>query len=164
MRSLRPLRLINRAPGLKLVITTLLASLKPIGNVVVICFSFFVIFGSLGVQVFGTRYLVFIDHHVYFITLRLHQLLKGSLYYCDGPNIRDVRNRTDCLTTDPMNKWVNHIYNFDDLGQAILTLFVFSSKDGWVDILYTGLDAVGVDQQVHLTKLLFFEKCILRCN
>lgn len=28
-----------------------------------------------------------------------------------------------------------------------MALFVLSSKDGWVNIMYTGLDAVGVDMQ-----------------
>ena len=32
--------------------------------------------------------------------------------------------------------------------QALMALFVLASKDGWVNIMYTGLDAVGVDQQV----------------
>jgi len=123
LRSLRPLRVINRAPGLKLVVQTLLSSLKPIGNIVLICCTFFIIFGILGVQLF-----------------------KGSFFYCEGPNIRSVRNKTDCLT-DPRNEWVNRAYNFDDLGQALMALFVLSSKDGWVNIMYTGLDAVGVDQQ-----------------
>jgi hypothetical protein len=31
-----------------------------------------------------------------------------------------------------------------------MSLFVLASKDGWVDIMYDGLDAVGVDQQVRL--------------
>ena len=75
-------------------------------------------------------------------------MFKGSFYYCDGPNIRNVKNKTDCLAADPKNEWVNQIYNFDDLLQALLTLFVFSNKDGWLDILYSGIDAVGVDQQV----------------
>lgn len=45
------LRVINRAPGLKLVVQTLLSSLQPIGNIVLICCTFFIIFGILGVQV-----------------------------------------------------------------------------------------------------------------
>lgn len=44
-------RVINRAPGLKLVVQTLLSSLRPIGNIVLICCTFFIIFGILGVQV-----------------------------------------------------------------------------------------------------------------
>ena len=51
MRTLRPLRAINNAPGLKLVVTSLLSSLKPIGNTVLITCSFFIIFAILGVQV-----------------------------------------------------------------------------------------------------------------
>lgn len=43
---------INRAPGLKLVVQTLLSSLRPIGNIVLICCTFFIIFGILGVQVY----------------------------------------------------------------------------------------------------------------
>lgn len=42
---------ISRAPGLKLVVETLISSLKPIGNIVLICCAFFIIFGILGVQV-----------------------------------------------------------------------------------------------------------------
>lgn len=30
-----------------------------------------------------------------------------------------------------------------------MSLFVLASKDGWVNIMYNGLDAVAVDQQVH---------------
>lgn len=46
-----PYRVISRAQGLKLVVETLMSSLKPIGNIVVICCAFFIIFGILGVQV-----------------------------------------------------------------------------------------------------------------
>ena len=37
---------------------------------------------------------------------------------------------------------------FADFMQALMSLFVLASKDGWVSIMYTGLDAVGVDLQV----------------
>ena len=57
-------------------------------------------------------------------------------------------NKTQCLS-DPRNLWLNEKYNFDNLGRALMALFVLSSKDGWVGIMYSGLDAVGVDQQVR---------------
>uniref|UniRef100_A0A096M832 Voltage-dependent T-type calcium channel subunit alpha n=1 Tax=Poecilia formosa TaxID=48698 RepID=A0A096M832_POEFO len=122
LRTLRPLRVISRAPGLKLVVETLMSSLKPIGNIVVICCAFFIIFGILGVQLF-----------------------KGKFYVCQGEDVRNITNRTDCEGAH--YKWVRHKYNFDNLGQALMSLFVLASKDGWVDIMYDGLDAVGVDQQ-----------------
>lgn len=37
--------------------------------------------------------------------------------------------------------------------QALMSLFVLASKDGWVNIMYNGLDAVAVDQQVGMARL-----------
>uniref|UniRef100_A0A8D2DBN4 Voltage-dependent T-type calcium channel subunit alpha n=1 Tax=Sciurus vulgaris TaxID=55149 RepID=A0A8D2DBN4_SCIVU len=122
LRTLRPLRVISRAPGLKLVVETLISSLKPIGNIVLICCAFFVIFGILGVQLF-----------------------KGKFYHCLGVDTRNITNRSDCVAAN--YRWVHHKYNFDNLGQALMSLFVLASKDGWVNIMYNGLDAVAVDQQ-----------------
>ncbi|KAK5885147.1 hypothetical protein CesoFtcFv8_018885 [Champsocephalus esox] len=122
LRTLRPLRVISRAPGLKLVVETLITSLKPIGNIVLICCAFFIIFGILGVQLF-----------------------KGKFFYCFGPDVKNITNKSDCMLAN--YKWVHHKYNFDNLGQALMSLFVLASKDGWVNIMYHGLDAVAVDQQ-----------------
>ena len=76
IRALRPLRVINRAPGLKLVVQTLLSSLKPISNIVIICCAFFLIFGILGVQLF-----------------------KGMFFYCDGPDVgaQNITTKMECL-------------------------------------------------------------------
>ncbi|XP_053393144.1 voltage-dependent T-type calcium channel subunit alpha-1G-like isoform X2 [Mercenaria mercenaria] len=141
LRTLRPLRVISRAPGLKLVVQTLLSSLRPIGNIVLICCTFFIIFGILGVQLF-----------------------KGTFYYCKGPNVTDIKNKTQCLA-QKRNVWINQKYNFDNLGQALMALFVLASKDGWVSIMYTGLDAVGVDQQpiqnYNEWRLIFFISFLL---
>ncbi|NXI91525.1 CAC1I protein, partial [Psophia crepitans] len=140
LRTLRPLRVISRAPGLKLVVETLISSLKPIGNIVLICCAFFIIFGILGVQLF-----------------------KGKFYHCLGIDIRNITNRSDCVAAN--YKWVHHKYNFDNLGQALMSLFVLASKDGWVNIMYNGLDAVAVDQQPVINNnpwmLLYFISFLL---
>ncbi|CAF4869841.1 unnamed protein product, partial [Rotaria sp. Silwood1] len=103
LRTLRALTIIHRAPGLKLVVQALLASLRPIGNIVVICCVFFIIFGILGVQLF-----------------------KGKFYYCEGPLARDIITRQQCEALSD-HRWLNQQYNFDNLGRALLTLFVLSS-------------------------------------
>ncbi|XP_035390987.1 voltage-dependent T-type calcium channel subunit alpha-1H [Electrophorus electricus] len=122
LRTLRPLRVISRAPGLKLVVETLITSLRPIGNIVLICCAFFIVFGILGVQLF-----------------------KGKFHHCEGFDTRNITNKSECLRAK--YRWVRRKYNFDNLGQALMSLFVLSSKDGWVNIMYDGLDAVAVDQQ-----------------
>ena len=78
------------------------------------------------------------------------QLFKGLFFYCDGPDViaQNISNKAECLQYED-NRWINQKYNFDNLGGALMSLFVLSSKDGWVDIMYHGLDAVGIDQQVR---------------
>uniref|UniRef100_A0AAX7SL44 Voltage-dependent T-type calcium channel subunit alpha n=1 Tax=Astatotilapia calliptera TaxID=8154 RepID=A0AAX7SL44_ASTCA len=140
LRTLRPLRVISRAPGLKLVVETLITSLRPIGNIVLICCAFFIIFGILGVQLF-----------------------KGKFYHCEGLDTRNITNKSDCLQAN--YRWIRKKYNFDNLIQALMSLFVLSCKDGWVTIMYDGLDAVGVDQQVMVNNnpwmLLYFISFLL---
>ncbi|KAK1331056.1 hypothetical protein QTO34_009004 [Cnephaeus nilssonii] len=267
LRTLRPLRVISRAQGLKLVVETLMSSLKPIGNIVVICCAFFIIFGILGVQLVpplfqraisrllspgprasglfaawalcrkleawkrapegaraSERLLTCDSCRLPSRPLRaLHlerrcwhrptvcsgipslpsllewgglqarpgdpgprqlgqdarravrpqgcwerwgwefwesgghssllpvsgypcaQLFKGKFFVCQGEDTRNITNKSDCA--EASYRWVRHKYNFDNLGQALMSLFVLASKDGWVDIMYDGLDAVGVDQQ-----------------
>ncbi|CAF0833175.1 unnamed protein product [Rotaria sordida] len=123
LRILRPLSFINRAPSLKLVAQTLLSSLKSIGHIVIICCIFFLIFGILGVQLF-----------------------KGKFYYCKGPLAYNVTTRQQCEAMSD-HRWQNQQYNFDNLGQALLTLFILALKDGWVQIMYNGIDAVDVEMQ-----------------
>lgn len=63
-----------------------------------ICCTFFIIFGILGVQLF-----------------------KGVMYHCTGPDVANVTTRADCENMKHLGaKWVNQRYNFDNLGQVHL--------------------------------------------
>ncbi|CAF3877318.1 unnamed protein product [Rotaria magnacalcarata] len=141
LRALRPLTVIHRAPGLQLVVRTLILSLRSIGQVVIICCIFFIIFGILGVQLF-----------------------KGKFYFCEGSLADSVETKQQCESM-PNHRWQNHKYNFDNLGQAVLTLFILASKDGWVEIMYNAIDAVDVDVQpirnYSEAKLIYFISFIL---
>ncbi|MED6281276.1 Voltage-dependent T-type calcium channel subunit alpha-1H, partial [Characodon lateralis] len=90
-------------------------------------------------------------------------LFKGKFFYCDGLNLSNITNKTECLQAG--FRWIRRKYNFDNLGQALMSLFVLSCKDGWVSIMYDGLDAVGVDQQPKRNNnpwmLLFFISFLL---
>ncbi|XP_031571362.1 voltage-dependent T-type calcium channel subunit alpha-1H-like [Actinia tenebrosa] len=139
LRTLRPLRVISRAPGIKIVVETLISSLKPIGNIVLIAATFFIIFGILGVQLF-----------------------KGKFHHCVGAS-GPVTTKAECIEKN--GEWKNKEYNFDNLAKALLTLFVFATKDGWVSIMYDGIDAVGIDKQpiknYSQVKVLYFVAFLL---
>ncbi|XP_064816649.1 voltage-dependent T-type calcium channel subunit alpha-1I-like, partial [Oncorhynchus masou masou] len=103
-----------------------------------------------------------LDGFLVFVSL-IDILFKGKFFYCFGPDVKNITNKSDCLQAN--YKWVHHKYNFDNLGQALMSLFVLASKDGWVNIMYHGLDAVGVDQQPVINNspwmLLYFISFLL---
>ncbi|XP_075339246.1 voltage-dependent T-type calcium channel subunit alpha-1I-like [Odontesthes bonariensis] len=122
LRTLRPLRMIKKFPRLKLAVEALLASVKPMANIVLICGIFFFFYGTLGLQLF-----------------------KGKFFHCVGEDVTDIVSKSECLTAG--YHWVRKDYNFDNILQALMSLFVMYSKDGWVNLMYDGLDAVAVDVQ-----------------
>ncbi|CAF3798273.1 unnamed protein product, partial [Rotaria sordida] len=91
-------------------------------------------------------------------------LFKGKFYYCEGPFAHKVRTRQQCEAMSD-HRWKNQQYNFDNLGRALLTLFVLALKDGWVQIMYNGIDAVDVEMQpiknYSETKSIYFISFIL---
>lgn len=128
LRALRPLRAISRLPGLKRIVNVLILSLAPIGTTLIIVGVFFFLFGILGGQIFS-----------------------GQFYYCDADGreleLRNVLTKADCLQIIGPDAWKNQPYNFDHLGNSLMTLFVLSSIDGWVELMYHGVDIAGVDMQ-----------------
>uniref|UniRef100_H3CN28 Voltage-dependent T-type calcium channel subunit alpha n=1 Tax=Tetraodon nigroviridis TaxID=99883 RepID=H3CN28_TETNG len=134
LRTLRPLRVVWKRMKLKNV-TERLTFLSMLNALVLVA------------RFAGTVWLQF---HI--ITVKL---FKGKFFVCQGEDVRNVTNKSDCLQAN--YKWVRHKYNFDNLGQALMSLFVLASKDGWVDIMYDGLDAVGVDQQPMTNVVSFLQ-------
>ncbi|KAK2093270.1 hypothetical protein P7K49_029799, partial [Saguinus oedipus] len=76
----------GRTLSLKLMVETLISSLKPTGNIVLICCAFFIIFGILTVQIF-----------------------KGKVHHCLGMDTRNITNRSDHMTAN--YRWVHRITN-----------------------------------------------------
>ena len=44
-------------------------------------------------------------------------------------------------------EFVNAPLHFDNIGQAVVAVFVISTGDNWQDIMYRGLDATGEDRE-----------------
>lgn len=124
LKVLRPLRLIARNEGLKIAINALILSIPQILNLVIVCTIFFLLFGIFGVNQF-----------------------KGSFYYCDvGQEYLDsVFTRTDCF--DYGGNWVNSDFNFDNILNAMSSLFVISTTEGWIEMMNLGTDSRGIHLQ-----------------
>ena len=68
---------------------------------------------------------------------------KGNFFHCSELKYF-YHDEQSC--EEAGHKWEVFPQNFDDIGHAMLTLFVISSLEGWPDIMYQALDIVGVDK------------------
>jgi hypothetical protein len=48
--------------------------------------------------------------------------------------------------------WVNYDYTFDNLPQAVSTLFQMSTTEGWVEVMNRAVDSVDIDKQPVLNQ------------
>jgi len=54
-----------------------------------------------------------------------------------------IKTKADCLGMN--GEWLVEDMNFDNTFVAMCTLFQMMSTEGWVDVMYNGIDSVGVD-------------------
>ena len=132
-RSLRTVRLVVHFKGIRVVIMALFSALACLANVAVVCLFLWLSFGIMAVQLF-----------------------KGSFYYCTDPS---VDNRAECggvfftqevtplgvRWVETPQEWVQLRYHFDNLAVSMLTLFEVAVGEGWAVIMFSGIDARGVD-------------------
>jgi Ion transport protein len=131
-KVLRVLRLIGRNEGLKIAVKSLFMGLPNILNVAVIMFLFFLIFGVIAVSQF-----------------------KGRLFSCLNADAgQEVLHKWDCFNAGGV--WVNDFYNFDDIANAILTLFVMSTTAGWTDVMNDSITSTDIDYVAGTKRNLFW--------
>ncbi|CAD8085687.1 unnamed protein product [Paramecium sonneborni] len=117
LRTLRPLRVISQNKSMKLLVTTLINSISGIVNVGVVVILVFLMFAILGVN-----------------------LEKGKMNYCDeGNDVESYLHKQQCI--EKGYEWKNRDMNFDNVFQAMLTLFIISTQEGWPTQMYWFVDA-----------------------
>jgi len=164
-RALRPIRVASRAEGMKVVVNALFQAIPGIANVVLVCFLFYLIFGILGLNLFMGKFyfcndedtgepidpvklfdpmispLDAVNYNTSYVVDITKELCQAGTITVNYPWPSRRENVT--LTT----KWKNpDDFNFDYIGAAIFTLFEMATLEGWLDVMYTGIDAVEVDQ------------------
>lgn len=132
VRVMRPLRAINRAKGLKHVVSCVIVAIKTIGNIILITFLLNFMFATIGVQLF-----------------------KGTFYSCTDTS---KLTEADCkayrlyfqsadidLPRMDERSWNLNEFNFNDVSQGMLTLFTVSTFEGWPALLYVAIDSTAED-------------------
>nr|QSV39147.1 voltage-dependent calcium channel L type alpha-1 [Meloidogyne graminicola] len=133
LRVLRPLRAINRAKGLKHVVQCVIVAVKTIGNIMLVTFMLQFMFAIIGVQLF-----------------------KGTFFSCNDPSkMTEMECRGEFITfedgdtTKPVSMkriWQRADFHFDNVMDAMISLFVVSTFEGWPDLLYVAINSNEEDR------------------
>ena len=126
LRALRPLRMVSKNEGMKVLVDSLLVSIPQLINVLLISLLFFFVFGILGVQLF-----------------------KGSMSFC---NDSSINFKSDCIGQydDPDNgltdrQWITPFINYDNILFSTNTFFEICNLENWPAVLFATIDSVGYD-------------------
>jgi len=77
-----------------------------------------------------------------------------------------VTNEHDCL--EQGGKWGNRDRNFDNIVNALSVLYEIITTEGWLDVMYYGIDANGIEVQPKINNnpifALYFVSFIILGN
>lgn len=118
LRTLRPLRYISHNLSMKIVVTALLESLMAIMNVAVVLVIIWLMFAILAISLFG-----------------------GKLYSCSNSLLLKM---SDCVSGG--YKWEAYFPNYDNVINAMISLFILSSEEGWPIIMDQAIDGKDIGQ------------------
>ena len=117
LRALRPLKLVSKNEGMKLVVNSILGSIPSLLNVGLISALFYFVFGVIGLQ-----------------------LLMGRVSSCAGPDGEGVPvNKEECLALG--NEWSRPPNHYDNIFMSMVTFFEISTLEMWPDIMFSALDS-----------------------
>ncbi|XP_065060331.1 sodium channel protein 1 brain-like isoform X2 [Rhopilema esculentum] len=127
LRALRPLRAISRWEGIKIVVNSLFQAIPNIGNVLLVCAMFWLIFSIMGVQFFGGKFYKCVDESGLILSAKI------------------IQDRNSCISAN--HYWMNSNANFDNALNGFLALLQVATFEGWMEVMRDAVDAVGIDKQ-----------------
>uniref|UniRef100_A0A0N5AJK0 Voltage-dependent calcium channel type A subunit alpha-1 n=1 Tax=Syphacia muris TaxID=451379 RepID=A0A0N5AJK0_9BILA len=150
LRVLRPLKTIKRIPKLKAVFDCVVNSLKNVFNILIVYFLFQFIFGVIAVQLFNGKFFYCTDK------------TKKYAHECQGQYF--VYTSQEEPPRVETREWRLRPFNYDNTVNAMLTLFVVTTGEGWPGIRQNSIDTTEEDQgpspfyrvEVALFYVMFF--------
>ena len=117
LRALRPLRFLSKYKTMRVVVNSLIHAFGPLLSVGLVLVVTWIIFAILGIF-----------------------LLSGKMWRCTSGEIGVVYdvNAAGCLANKMT--WSRSYYNFDNIVEAMITLFLISTKEGWQFAMFDAMD------------------------
>jgi len=78
---------------------------------------------------------------------------------CFGPEekLKLPLNKTMCLATN--HSWINNDFNFDNTANGFLNMIFLASRMGWLNVIDSASDAVGLVILSYFTKSIVLVPC-----
>eukprot|EP00002_Diphylleia_rotans_P004665 TRINITY_DN1355_c0_g1_i5.p1 TRINITY_DN1355_c0_g1~~TRINITY_DN1355_c0_g1_i5.p1 ORF type:complete len:1747 (-),score=257.15 TRINITY_DN1355_c0_g1_i5:222-5462(-) len=127
-RAFRPMRLFTKIPLMKAIISSVMGAIPSICLAVLSLAPIFFPFVVFGVGLFYNKL-----HYC-------NEFIASGKDVCYGISLQD-----DGILVE--RSWNNYGFNFDTLVNSISTLFFLLCRDGWVTVMYRGIDSVEEDVQ-----------------
>ena len=115
LRTLRPLRVISHNVAMKMIVAALFESVGAIFNVLIVVLVVWLMFAILAIN-----------------------LLSGRSFYC---SLDRYKWHTKETCNDQGGSWNTNDSNYDNILQAMMTLFIVSTLEGWPDIMLESVDS-----------------------
>jgi hypothetical protein len=149
-RALRPLRVVRRYENLKVIVESIFKSLPNIMNVLLVTMLFYVIFGILGVQLFGGLFFrcESPDRLIVHEDVDRAQCDEWASVAYQFMNVTNANNTVVETYVGRANAtWVNPVFgNFDYMHTAFLLLFEIGTMEMWPQVMYRAVDISDYDQ------------------
>nr|QQY02546.1 voltage-dependent N-type calcium channel subunit alpha-1B [Cryptocotyle lingua] len=149
LRVLRPLKTIRRVPKLKAVFDCVVSSLKNVVIILVVYLLFMFIFSVVAVQLFQGKFFYCND-----LSKLTKEKCQGYFFSYESGSVPEVKPR----------QWALRDFNYDNVINAMLTLYTVTTGEGWPGILKNSMDATEVNmgpvndyrQQMAIFYIIFF--------
>uniref|UniRef100_A0A8C6MV93 Sodium channel protein type 7 subunit alpha n=1 Tax=Mus spicilegus TaxID=10103 RepID=A0A8C6MV93_MUSSI len=132
IKFLRALRVLSQFERMKVVLRALIKTTLPTVSVFLVCLMIWLLFSVIGVQLFAGKFYECIDP------------TKGERF-----PVFEVMNKSQCekLLFNESMPWENAKLNFDNVGNGFLSLLQVATFNGWISIMNSAIDSVGVNMQ-----------------
>lgn len=139
MRALRPLKLISKDKGMKLVVNSLLLSIPNLVNVLMIFLLFLSVFAILSVQILSGKLSscspasISLSHED--MCVQFNQTWNGT---CSNHQ-KHIMKKSECLIAG--GNWTTPSNNYNNIGHALTTFFEISTLETWPEVMFAAVDS-----------------------
>eukprot|EP00750_Incisomonas_marina_P030906 INCI7676.4.p1 GENE.INCI7676.4~~INCI7676.4.p1 ORF type:complete len:1636 (+),score=261.93 INCI7676.4:113-4909(+) len=155
VRALRPLRFLNVVPGTRTVVNTIFQSVSALAQVGLVILYVMGMFAVLGVQLFKGKLYRCNDPafpagaHMdgeFNTSLQTWKVEACNSNFSFSEQVFDPQSR-EYISVNRSREWVRDDLNFDNFGNALLSLFVAATGEGWPEMLFAASDTVAPGYQ-----------------